>query len=82
MKYFELIRHIAPDILLIPANKNTFNNTSKNYIKYLEFAYMNIPVLAPDLTCYSDIIKTNDNGITNKIYLSHRSRIPEKFKNL
>lgn len=61
-KYFELIKHIAPDVLLIPANKNTFNNTSKNYVKYLEMAYMNIPVLCPNIKPYSDIVATNQNG--------------------
>jgi hypothetical protein len=61
-KYFELISHIAPTAILIPAQKNTFNNTSKNYVKYLEFAHQNITVLAPNLTPYSKIIKTNENG--------------------
>lgn len=61
-KYFELIRHIAPTALLIPANKNTFNNTSKNFVKYLEFSHLNIPVLAPNIPPYSKIIKTNENG--------------------
>jgi hypothetical protein len=61
-KYFELIKHIAPDILLIPGSKNTFNQTSKNYVKYLELAYMNIPILAPNLKPYSDLIQTNKNG--------------------
>jgi glycosyltransferase involved in cell wall biosynthesis len=49
-------------VLLIPANKNQFNDTSKNYIKYLEFAYMNVPVIAPNILPYSDLIKTNENG--------------------
>jgi glycosyltransferase involved in cell wall biosynthesis len=61
-RYFELIKHIAPDVLLIPANKNTFNNTSKNYVKYLEMAYMNTPVIAPGIKPYSDLITTNKNG--------------------
>jgi glycosyltransferase involved in cell wall biosynthesis len=51
-----------PDVLLIPANKNTFNNTSKNYVKFLELAYLNIPVLAPNIKPYSDLISTNKNG--------------------
>jgi hypothetical protein len=49
-------------VLLIPANKNTFNNTSKNFVKYLEFSHLNIPVLAPNIPPYSKIIKTNENG--------------------
>lgn len=68
-KYFELIKHIGPDVLLIPANKNTFNNTSKNYIKYIELAYLNVPVIAPNIRPYGNcpesqdnIIATNQNG--------------------
>lgn len=61
-KYFELIKHIGPDLLLIPASKNSFNNTSKNYIKYLELAYLNIPVIAPLLRPYQDLVSTNENG--------------------
>lgn len=61
-RYFELIKHIAPDVILIPGSKNTFNNTTKNYVKYLEFAFMNIPVLAPNIKPYSDLIETNRNG--------------------
>ena len=61
-KYFELIAHIAPDVLLIPANKNSFNRTSKNYIKYIEFAYLNVPVIAPNIDPYSNLISTNQNG--------------------
>jgi hypothetical protein len=61
-KYFELVKHIAPDVLVIPGNVNVFNNTSKNYVKYLEFAYMNIPVIAPNITPYIKLITTNVNG--------------------
>ena len=61
-KYFETIRHIGPNVLIIPANKNKFNDTSKNYIKYIEFAYMNIPVIAPFIAPYQDLITTNENG--------------------
>jgi glycosyltransferase involved in cell wall biosynthesis len=60
--YFELIKHISPDILLIPANVSTFNHTTKNYIKYLEFAHLSIPVLAPDIKPYQELITTNKNG--------------------
>jgi hypothetical protein len=68
-KYFELIKHIAPDVLVIPANKNTFNNTSKNYVKYLELAYFNVPVIAPNIRPFGNspntkenLIATNQNG--------------------
>ena len=61
-KYFETIRHIAPSVLLIPATTSKFNDTTKNYIKYLEFAYMNIPVIAPNISPYSTIISNNANG--------------------
>jgi glycosyltransferase involved in cell wall biosynthesis len=61
-KYFETIRHIGPDVLIIPATKSKFTDTSKNYIKYLEFAHMNIPVIAPNILPYSDLITNNTNG--------------------
>ncbi len=61
-KYFETIKHIDPNVLIIPARKNKFNDTSKNYVKYLEFAHMNIPVIAPFIEPYADLIKTNENG--------------------
>jgi glycosyltransferase involved in cell wall biosynthesis len=61
-RYYETILEIGPDLILIPANQNNFNNTSKNYIKYLEGAYLNIPVIAPNIKPYSEIIKTNENG--------------------
>jgi hypothetical protein len=62
-KYFELIKHIAPNLFLIPANGNKFADTSKNNIKYLEFAYLNVPVIAPNIKPYSEnLIKTNENG--------------------
>jgi glycosyltransferase involved in cell wall biosynthesis len=62
IKYFELIKHIGPDVLLIPANNSKFNATSKNYIKYLECAHMNIAVIAPNIPPYSKLITTNENG--------------------
>ena len=68
-KYFELLTHISPDVLLIPANKSTFNNTSKNYVKYLELALLNVPVIAPLIKPYGgnpaskdNLIVTNQNG--------------------
>lgn len=61
-QYFELIKHISPDLLLIPANISSFNHTSKNTIKYLEFSHLGISVLAPDLKPYQDLIQTNKNG--------------------
>ncbi len=60
--YFEAIRKIAPNVLIIPATKSKFNETSKNYVKYLEFAQMNIPVIAPNIAPYAALIHTNQNG--------------------
>ncbi len=60
--YYETIRQIAPTILIIPGKKNQFNDTSKNYIKFIEAAYMNIPVIAPNIMPYSRLMKTNENG--------------------
>lgn len=84
-QYFELIKHIAPDVLLVPANKNTFNSSSKNYIKYIEAAYLNIPVIAPNIEPYSELITTNRNGFlcdAKEDYLMHLEFMftaPEKF---
>jgi hypothetical protein len=61
-KYFNLIHQIAPTVLIIPSTKKEFNDTSKNNVKYLEFAQMNIPVLAPNVKPYSELISTNQNG--------------------
>lgn len=68
-KYFELIKHISPDIFLIPANKTPFNNTSKNYVKFMELALLNVPVIVPAIrpfgNCPEDkenMIITNQNG--------------------
>jgi hypothetical protein len=61
-KYFDLIHQIAPTVLIIPATKSKFNDNSKNYVKYLEFALMNIPVIAPNILPYSEMIITNQNG--------------------
>jgi hypothetical protein len=60
--YFEAIRKIAPNVLIIPATKSKFNDTSKNYVKYLEFAQMNIAVIAPNIAPYAALIHTNQNG--------------------
>ena len=48
--------------MLIPAKDNKFNETSKNYVKYLELAYLNVPVIAPAIKPYLDLISTNQNG--------------------
>lgn len=61
-KYFELIKHIGPNVLIIPANKNKFNDTTKNIVKYLEFAYMNIAVIGPHIEPYKELITNNKNG--------------------
>lgn len=65
-KYFDLIRHISPNCLMIPAKKTKFNETSKNYIKYLEFACLNIPVIAPDHEPYTQVMENNLNGFLAK----------------
>lgn len=65
-KYFQTIRNIAPDCLVIPGKKTKFNETSKNYIKYLEFACMEIPVIAPDFEPYRTVIEPNRTGFLAK----------------
>lgn len=60
--YFQTINHIAPSVLIISANVNKFNDTTKNYVKYLEFAQMNIPVVCPNIEPFKELITTNVNG--------------------
>jgi hypothetical protein len=60
--HFEQIKTINPDMLIIPANVNVFNHTSKNTVKYFEAAFLNIPVIGPKIKPYEDLIETNLNG--------------------
>lgn len=65
-KYFVTIRNIAPDCLIIPGKKTKFNETSKNYIKFLEFACLEIPVIAPAFEPYQSMIESNRTGFLAK----------------
>jgi hypothetical protein len=61
--YFEKLNSLAIDCFVIPASPNQFNKTSKNYIKYLEFSRLGIPVIAPDIEPYKRIVSPNGNGV-------------------
>ncbi len=84
--YFETLNELAIDCFVIPAKPIPFNNTSKNYIKYLEFARLGVPVIAPNITPYSEIIEHNGNGVLcdKKETWTHQMKIfledPGKFE--
>lgn len=44
-EYYQRIKDLSLNMALMPAKNNMFNRTSKNYIKYMEFAQLNIPVI-------------------------------------
>ncbi|MCF8360732.1 MAG: hypothetical protein K9H26_18400 [Prolixibacteraceae bacterium] len=62
-EYPEKLRDMEIDCFVIPAKVNKYNATSKNYIKFLEFSRLNIPVIAPNLPCYQDLIQHNGNAV-------------------
>ena len=43
--YYQKVNDLSFDLFIIPAKDNVFNQTSKNYIKYIELAYLNVPVI-------------------------------------
>jgi hypothetical protein len=61
--YFEKLNELAIDCFVIPASPNKFNETSKNYIKYIEFSRLGVPVIAPNIKPYQKIISPNGNGV-------------------
>ena len=86
--YFETLNELAIDCFVIPASPNRFNTTSKNYIKYIEFSRLGIPVIAPNIDPYSDVISHNGNGIlcdkkeTWTFQMKTFLDDPEKFKSM
>lgn len=62
-QYFEMLNDLAIDCFVIPSSPKPFYATSKNYIKYLEFSRLGVPVIAPNIEPYSKIISNNGNGI-------------------
>lgn len=61
--YFKQLRNLQLDVLFVPLRKNTFNETSENYNKFLEAGMFNIPTMVYDIYPYNQIIKNGDNGI-------------------
>jgi len=51
---------------MIPGKKTKFNETSKNYVKFLEFACLEIPVIAPAFDPYQSVIESNRTGFLAK----------------
>ena len=86
--YFEKLNNLAIDCFVIPANPNKFNETSKNYIKYIEFSRLGVPVIAPNINPYQKIISPNGNGIlcdkkeTWTFQMETFLTDPDKFENM
>jgi hypothetical protein len=60
--WFKTLRAAQIDFLFIPLINNAYNNTSETYIKYVESGLHNIPVLAPMVHPYNEIVKDKQNG--------------------
>ena len=74
--YFKQLRNIQLDLLFIPLRKNTFNETTENYNKFLEAGLFKVPVMVYDIFPYNKIIKNGDNGIL----LSKKDDLIERVK--
>jgi hypothetical protein len=62
--------------LFIPLRKNTFNETSENYNKFLEAGLFNVPTMVYDIFPYNQVIKNGDNGVL----LSKKDDLIERLK--
>ena len=62
-EYYQGILDLAFNVVLIPARKNKFNTTSKNYIKWLEFTNIGVSVIMPDMEPYNKVVTHNSTGI-------------------
>jgi len=74
--YFKQLRNLQLDLLFIPLRKNTFNETSENYNKFLEAGLFNVPTMVYDIFPYNQIIKNGDNGVL----LSKKDDFIERLK--
>jgi|LakMenEpi03Aug12_release.lakeMendotaPanAssembly.Ray.scaffolds.fasta_scaffold15663_13 hypothetical protein len=74
--YFKQLRNLQFDLLFIPLRKNTFNETTENYNKFLEAGMFNVPTIVYDIFPYNQIIKNGDNGIL----LSKKDDLIERLK--
>lgn len=61
--YFQKIAMIDPDFAFIPCKKSEFNETSKNYIKLLEFSSMWIPTFVVNTYPYNTKCEQNQTAI-------------------
>jgi glycosyltransferase involved in cell wall biosynthesis len=61
--YPEKLKSLNIDCFIIPAKNNKFNQTSKNIVKFYEFSALNIPIIAPNIDAYRDVIEQNGNGV-------------------
>ena len=74
--YFKQLRNLQFDLLFIPLRKNTFNETTENYNKFLEAGMFNVPTMVYDIFPYNQVIKNGDNGIL----LSKKDDLIERLK--
>lgn len=74
--YFKQLRNLQLDAIFVPLRKNTFNETSENYNKFLEAGLFNVPTIVYDIFPYNQIIKNGDNGIL----LSKKDDLYERLK--
>ena len=61
--YYKQLRKLQLDVLFVPLRKNTFNETSENYNKFLEAGLFNVPTMVYDIFPYNQIIKNGENGV-------------------
>jgi glycosyltransferase involved in cell wall biosynthesis len=74
--YYKQFRNLQLDALFVPLRKNTFNETSENYNKFLEAGMFEVPTIVYDIFPYNQIIKNGDNGIL----LSKKDDLIERLK--
>jgi hypothetical protein len=74
--YYKQLRNLQLDLLFIPLRKNTFNETSENYNKFLEAGLFNVPTMVYDIFPYNQVIKNGDNGVL----LSKKDDLIERLK--
>jgi len=60
--YFKQIKALNLDIVLILLENTLYNATSEDYNKFLETALFKIPVLAPNLPPYNQLLRNGVNG--------------------
>jgi hypothetical protein len=61
--YFKKLNELQLDCIFIPLRDNIYNLTSENYNKVLEAGLLGIPVVAPNLYPYSELIQNDQKGL-------------------